>query len=504
MIAVSHGSAATLEAGDHLSVLVEKGDVSAPGTISARPLSTTVPSIAGFRAAGPVVDIRVDAGLGRPLTLQFDPAGGPGGWIPVVWHQYDALGWYPVLIGDPLAGGDENTLSVDRSTFSPHLPGWLNPDQWVDAVADKLTGHTDPPVCEEPPPSWATVNQPVVEILVACGTSNPAADGAERVEARIRNNRGLVAQVLVPAGVDYASVDGQPEAVRELVRSITGSDTVLLSPGQKMTVGFRRPRQTTTAAVSVTPSQFAIVYDTVVRLVDTVGPEGTMATLLAVSECTKEKALLDPPDSAGELIGVIKTAASCVISRAVDPGKAATIAAEAVAAVNGVDVAVATGDKAFASRVDSLAGKLRLLGSVFKGGRTRHTFPALLVKRSRAALVERRRRRGQGSHFCDGRNAGRGYGNVDRRLFSRRFAQRYRRGGTAARLGLRAGRRLTPNNAKPATTIATHIRIARLLLIARRKLMVASKRRSWPPASGSPLGRSIVHRRNLFLLVCSS
>jgi hypothetical protein len=55
-----------------------------------------------------------------------------------------------------------------------------------------------------------------------------------------------------------------------------------------------------------------------------------------------------------------------MISFARDPGKAATIAAEAVAAVNGVDIAVATGDRAFASQVDRLAGALRVGGSIFK------------------------------------------------------------------------------------------------------------------------------------------
>ncbi len=364
-MALASGVPTTIDIGSGMSISVDEDDLAGPGVVRTRRVDVELPEIAGFTPAGTPVEIDFAAKLATPVTLSFEGANGPKDGVPVVYRLDPDLGWYPVAFGElgtPAVG--------ERKFFSVHVPGWLNPRQWMDSAVGRFRGRTDPPTCGDDPPPWATVSQPPVDILLACGTSNDADDGAERVEARIKNNRGLMSQVTLPPGLDFAFIEGQPEVTRAAIRRLAGDrDVALLPSGSFMSVGFRRPASSTTQSITPMPSQLAMIMDLFQVATDLPGNQQALASMhiaaLALENCgLARRTLFDQPDSLGDFASLATETGTCLISFARDPGKAATIAAEAVAAVNGVDVAVATGDGAFASQVDSLAGALRAAGSL--------------------------------------------------------------------------------------------------------------------------------------------
>lgn len=367
-VTVASGAPMTIDVGSGMSISVDEGDLAESGVVRTRSVDVDLPEVAGFTPAGPPVEIDFAATLAAPVTLGFEGANGPRDAIPVVYRLDPDLGWYPVAFGEPGA-----PAMGERQFFSVHLPGWINPREWADSAIERFRGRTDPPTCEDAPPSWATVSGPPVDILLACGTSNDADDGAERVEVRIKNNRGLMSQVALPAGLDFAFVEGQPEVIRAAIRRLAGDrDVALLPSGSFMSLGFRRPASSTTRSITPEPSQLAMVIDLFQAATDLSRGQQALSNIhlgaLALENCgLGRRALFDQPDSLGDFTALATEIGACLISFARDPGKAATIAAEAVAAINGIDVAVATGDRAFASQVDRLAGALRFGGSTFKG-----------------------------------------------------------------------------------------------------------------------------------------
>lgn len=268
---------------------VEPGDFTEPGSISATPTDLAGPADAAwFRPSGEVTGIDVTATLAHPLTLKFAAGADHADAVPVIWHRDDQLGWSPIAAGD--AGG---VAEADRDRFSPHVWGWADATKWLDDVTTKalnaLRGRTTPPDCgTTPTPKWAAFTAPTLDVLLTCATTN-SRTGKERVEVELKNNRGLVQQIRIPDGVDYANVEDQPDYVRKLVRQMTGGDDVLLPPGKRLSIGFTRPTADREVAVNPQTSNLALGADLLVQLNGLAAEQGSDAlpvALLELAACT--------------------------------------------------------------------------------------------------------------------------------------------------------------------------------------------------------------------------
>jgi hypothetical protein len=200
----------------------------------------------GFTTAGAGVDVTVEDGsVGEPLRLSVPGKSPPADAVAVLLHRNDAGMWE----ANPAEHRD-GVYVADVSSFSPFLPGFLNPFEWFDSVSDWLTGRTDPPAdCETDPYGWVAdqASGPADGSFHACVRANPDPDtGVERVEVKIKSNRSMAMWISIPDHErDYLWVEGAPEwdsygvAITELDGG--SPNRVLLGPGRTMTVGYTRP-----------------------------------------------------------------------------------------------------------------------------------------------------------------------------------------------------------------------------------------------------------------------
>ena len=250
---------------DPMWIRVEPGDFDGRGSIGSTETDAPPPSWPGFIPAGPARDVAV-VGLGTgSVELSFAAGAAHSAALPVIWRQDEVEGWYPIAVGDPGA-----TAVADRSTFSPHQAGVVDVDAWtlsiLSAAGRWAAGRTTPPKCATPP-HWAELTKPTLRILLTCVEPNTA-KGVTRAELKVKNNRGLVQQIELPAGIAYASVQNQPDSVRNLVRSVAGGrDVVLLPSGDELRVGFERPPKTD-RKIGITPhvSPLALLTELVLQL----------------------------------------------------------------------------------------------------------------------------------------------------------------------------------------------------------------------------------------------
>lgn len=356
-----------------LVLTIEPGDLAAPGMVRSLPLDVPGPEgVPWFDPAGPVTEVAVDARQASPLTLRFAPKPQTGA-VPIVWRRDAEVGWYPV------AAGELGTAAVaERSRFSPHVPGWANVSRWFD---DRLAdigrwaiGRTEQPRCSGGPPEWAELQDPALDVLLACAGTNRA-DGVERVEVQVKNNRGLMQEIAIPEGVAYADVEGQPEYVREAVRKLTGGrDVVLLPPGARLSIGFTRPNDDREVQLVPRVSSLALAADLAVRLSDLADEQGSDFLLVAVlqlQQCADaDGALLRGilPQSLSDVRDFVADMAVCLASAGggSNLAKAVSIAEQYVALRQDVPLALVQSDRAFGPLVEKWAGRINVGATLFR------------------------------------------------------------------------------------------------------------------------------------------
>ncbi len=355
-----------------LTLSVSPGDVSGHGSVKSAPSKQPPLKHGWFTAAGQPTDIEFAGKLSAPLSMQFAAGKDHPTAVPVVFRHDIDLGWYPVAAGDP--GG---TASARRDHFSPHLSGWAEASGWLgDRVGSArrwVTGRTTPPDCSTAKPSWADLDAPTLDVLLTCANTNRA-KGVDRAELIVKNNRGLTQEITVPSGAAYVAVEDQPEPVRRYVRQLAGGrDVVLLPPGKWMTVGFLRPAADRVVELTPNPSALALAADIVFHLADLAdesGQAGVVAGLVLVAHCTgvnPQKLAGVTPGSLTAVKDLIFALMRCLVEAVADPGKAATLATEYLSLVTGLSKDLVVSDKKLAARLDSIAGKLNLLGKLAKG-----------------------------------------------------------------------------------------------------------------------------------------
>ncbi|WP_155848820.1 hypothetical protein [Amycolatopsis vancoresmycina] len=352
---VSPARGAELEAGPHLKVTVGAGAVDRDAIVSVTPAGVEAPRLPGFTSAAPPVEIAVSAPLVQPVRLTFDGVGGPEGAVPALLHYDAVVGWYPVEVGET-AG----PIVAERTALSPFSTGWISSAaEWL---RDRAVGKASPPTCGPPPPQWARPAMAKSDMTTGCVTDNSG-----KVELRIRNNRGLPVEVVVPRGVAYADVQGQNETVRKIIRDYVGGDRVVLMPGQDVTMGWARPSEDTQVRVQTEFTAGTILPGLAMELLGLDDSTSLAALAYFLADCGDAKTLaLDVPSSSEVLGVVIKTLVTCAAKAVTSPGGAITAAVSAIAAAYGRDNATVVADREFAGKVDKLANGLRLLGKFVK------------------------------------------------------------------------------------------------------------------------------------------
>lgn len=373
------GIAVEVDNGAGLQVVAAAADGTASTSLALAEGTTPAPDEGWGRGAltpvGPVTDITLDGALSGPLDVAF-PAGPTAESlsaddVPVVLRHDPEVGWYPVAVGDP--GG---VATAERELFSPHQGGGFDPGAWFSGVVGdvqrKMGVRFDPPRCAPGPPAWARLEGPALDVVHTCLAPNTG-DGQERAEVRLRNNRGVTQEIVVPAGVAYAWVDGQNDVVRAFVRSGLGGgrDIVMLAPGQEMTVGFDRPAGggEVAAHVSSAVPATAILVDLITTLADLgQGSTSTLVAFVALVKCSKALDWIGQvPDGLDGLRRIADTAWSCLMNVAGDPGKVGSLAEQVVALEQGVQqVDVRSDWQRFGGRVESVQGGLKLLTKMTK------------------------------------------------------------------------------------------------------------------------------------------
>jgi len=213
--------------------------------------------------------------------------------------------------------------------------------------------------------SWAELSPPAIDVVLTCLTTNQGADGTRRAEVQLKNNRGYLLEVPVPHGVAYASVDGQPEAIRAAARVFTGRDSVLLSPGQLMTIGFTQPAVGLPVRIDAAPTVVALAAQLVTELV--ADSNGLAAVVKAMSDCkVTPNVPFDVKPAINSVGDVGRAMISCFASLFADPARARQLALEVVAAEAKIDTTTTAADRGLLTKVDELAGKIRFIAVAVK------------------------------------------------------------------------------------------------------------------------------------------
>jgi hypothetical protein len=343
------------------TLTVSPGDFTEEATVSIALSDAPPVGFGWFTPVGDPVDIDVSSQPAAALELAWD--GGPDApldAIPVVLRHDDTLGWYPVAsapqVGAPAEAG--------RTAFSPHAFGII--EDWADAIATgtrtALGDRSEPLTCSGPP-EWVDFTVPAQDVVHACATTNvDQGTGVERVEVRLRNNRGIAVEVLIPDGAAYAWVDGQPDLLREGWRAVSGRDSVILPPGVTMSVGLTQPARSGITQITVTYSSLAILT-TLLTQAAAADADTWYGILAVLSSCSPHPALMATAhDGVDALVEGAKVLLVCAQNLLTDEQATATLAAEFVAHVSGVDPATAVSDASMAPKIDKLAGNLRFLG----------------------------------------------------------------------------------------------------------------------------------------------
>jgi len=167
-------------------------------------------------------------------------------------------------------------VTVRASSFSPHIPAWLNPRAWVHWLGDRLAsligGRTPPIACAGGGAAWASVSKQTDEAHTCLIPNADPASHAVRAEVQIKSNRGTALEVDIPPGAAYTWVQDQPWAVRSWVWAhLIHQDPnlmALLPAGATLTAGYLRPYANEDLSFQVQPSYWSLGYTLVGDIVD--------------------------------------------------------------------------------------------------------------------------------------------------------------------------------------------------------------------------------------------
>lgn len=243
------------------------------GTVTVRPVRSALPFGNSLRAAGTGVDVTFSGvTLARPLTLTFDVTREPRrGDVAVVAHRLPGGGWTLNR-----ASATRAHMTVRASSFSFHLPAWLNPGAWLHWLGDRLAslvgGRTPPIACAGGGPAWASLSKQTDEAHTCLVPNVDPASHAVRAEVQIKSNRGTALEVDFPPGAAYTWVQDQPWAVRSSVwANLIHQDPnlmALLPAGATLTAGYTRPYAGEDLSFQVYPRHWSEGYTLVGDIVD--------------------------------------------------------------------------------------------------------------------------------------------------------------------------------------------------------------------------------------------
>lgn len=361
----------------------------------------------GLQAVADGVDVQVTGDISAPLLVQLSMPPPPNDTaIPAVLH-IDGDGNHRVEAG--MWDAESNTITVWAHSFSDRYGGWWNPANWVeeviqvgqggfDWVADWVTGRTDPPACDPNPPTWASVATVDADSLHTCLQTNPADDGAERVELYLKSNRATMQLVSYPGSVDFLWVDNQSDVMRRLLTTaVTGepdADQILLLGGQAMSYGLRRPAVPNEFISRTTQTRTVVIANQLLGILGGVQGDAATAVALAISACVldvagvdvlKADVVPDGHDSMAEFGGAM---VRCGIELLSEPDALVAVADEALL-TSGADV-IARND--IIGRLRGATDKLapaatRLLAAVNVGGALVRAFDGLLDNQAEGSIV---------------------------------------------------------------------------------------------------------------------
>ena len=161
----------------------------------------------------------------------------------------------------------------------------------------------------------------------------------------------------IPDGADFAWADGQSETVRAAARIFTGRDSVLLVPGQLMTIGFAQPVDPTEIDIEARPTSVSLVASFLSRTLTEVPYAGVV---VALSKCSIGSDLpLDATPDITSVNAAIGTMLSCYGTLFSSKEGALQLANEIVGAGAHVDAVTVQADANLAEQAAGLAGKLR-------------------------------------------------------------------------------------------------------------------------------------------------
>ena len=336
-------SAGPTSSDESATARLDDGDIE--GAVIAE-LDVEVTPPAGFVPARDPVDVSVPPGVVlNPVLLGVPGSPPPSDAVPLMLHRNDSGG----LEAIPALYYDGQYVALVRS-FSWYWPGWAeSAADWVDSTVDVvidaagdivegganwLTGRTSPPEpCGSDPYEWvATSGSPADGAFHVCVEQNPADDGTERIEVKIKSNRAFAMWVSVPrTDADYVWVEGSSwDVVGPVLTAVAGvpADRVLLGPGRTLTVGYRRP-----ADVGAELS-FVANQDTVTQFVTMLNRHvgdinGELGTVLAMISCLDRDATAPALLSWDRVVECGSAAAGATtnqieqaLDRAIDSGRA--------------------------------------------------------------------------------------------------------------------------------------------------------------------------------------
>lgn len=223
------------------------GSFRGTGTVTATPVHLGLPFGNGLSAAGTGIDVTfAGVTLARPLALVFKSTGKPGpDDVPVVAHRRADGSWDLA----PANGATAGRMQVSTKAFSPHIPAWLHPSEWLtwlgNRMASLIGGRTAPISCPRGGPTWATVVKHSDAVHTCLIPNTDPVSHAVRAEVQLKSNRGTALEVDMPPGAAYTWVDGQPWGIRQPVWAhLIHQDPnlmALLPAGATMTAGYLRP-----------------------------------------------------------------------------------------------------------------------------------------------------------------------------------------------------------------------------------------------------------------------
>jgi hypothetical protein len=341
------------------------GTFDTAGSLTATVATTSPPEVVGVTLAGPGVDVTFTGTQPTgPLQLTLTEVGPPPSPedIPVTLHQRHDGTWETL----PAELGTNGDIVLSTGDFSPHLPGWLNPLNWLrsatDSAVDAMLSRTDAPPCAGGGPGFARL-EPATTLVHSCLTSNTdPATGRVRAEVQLTPNRRFHMWVSAPTGLDYTWLEDQPTALRVVLGRLLGFDagtTALVDSGTLFTAGAAQPGldRTATFTAYIDGRSAALSFGAQLLGLRDVSPAQALPALtFLIAQCSDElPADVGDADGAADFAGCLVQAA---LEGLRDPGKAFATAVDLF------------GDAAYARESEAglkaVSKGLALLGKVLK------------------------------------------------------------------------------------------------------------------------------------------